>query len=94
MMDRIAPELTRYYVIRTTHQTVLAREAQGLLPITVGRLEARFRIPGLSHCHSYFLRLFSGIDRSYQVYIDTISGYLMVRKPFSLIGRAIPYPPD
>lgn len=94
MMNRIAPELTRYHVIQIIHRVILHQELQGLDPISIGRLESRFHAPDLTLYHQYFLRLFSGIDREYQVFIDKVSGYLMVRKPFSLISTPIPYPPD
>ena len=94
MMDRIAPELTRYHVIQIIHRLISHQEVQGLYPISVGRLESRFLAPELYHCHPYFLRLFSGVDREYQVYIDKVFGCFMVRRPFSLFSTPIPYPLD
>ncbi len=88
MMDRIAPELTRYYVFDVIYRMV------EITPCSLEELEEVFKKPDLLHCHQYFIRLFSGIDRECQVHINKSSGYLMVCRPFSLIAIGIHYPPD
>lgn len=87
-MDRIAPELTRYYAID------IIRRRVKIEPCSIEELEEEFKKPNLFHCYQYFLRLFSGYTRECQVYINPSSGCLMVLSPLNPIPMGIYYPPD
>ncbi len=64
------PELARTCVIQILCKTIRLQEEQGLSPITIGRMENHLRRPGMANHYRYFLRLFAGIDRRWQIHID------------------------